>query len=54
MNNAITTLKQANQIAKNLGLVKGSGKYNGETFWVRPGSAQIITRHRLAELAGLV
>lgn len=51
---AIATLREADKIAKNLGLVRGTGKYNGEAFWVRPGSPAIITRARLAEMAGLV
>lgn len=49
---AITTLREANKIAKALGLVRGKGTYNGEAFWVRPGNPAIITRARLAELAG--
>ena len=50
----IATLKEADKIAKSLGLGRGAGKYNGEAFWVRPGNPAIITRNRLAELAGLV
>ena len=50
----IATLKEADKIAKSLGLVRGAGKYNGEAFWVRPGNPAIITRNRLADLAGLV
>lgn len=52
--NAIKTLREANKIAANLGLVRGKGTYNGDAFWTRPGSSAIITRNRLAELAGLV
>ncbi|WP_280192139.1 hypothetical protein [Delftia sp. PS-11] len=52
--NAIKTLRDADKIAKGLGLVRGKGSYNGEAFWVRPGHPAIITRARLAELAGLV
>ena len=52
--NAIKTLREANKIAANLGLVRGAGKYNGAAYWVRPGNPAIITRARLAELAGLV
>ena len=48
------TYKQATQLAKKLGLIRGRGTYNGAAFWVRPGNPAIITRHRLAELAGLV
>lgn len=48
------TLKQANQLAKKLGLIRGRGTYNGVAYWVRPGSPSIITRYRLAELAGIV
>ncbi len=50
----ISTLREANKIAKALGLVRGKGTYNGEAFWVRPGNPAIITRAHLAELAGLV
>jgi len=50
---AIKTLKQADKIARTLGLVRGKGTYNGAVFWVKPGSSEIITRHRLAELAGI-
>ncbi len=48
------TLREANKIAAGLGLVRGKGSYNGAVFWVRPGSTAIITRLRLAELAGWV
>jgi hypothetical protein len=52
--NIIKTLREANKIAVAMGLVRGKGSYNGAAFWVRPGSDAIITRDRLAELAGLV
>ena len=52
--NIIATLREADKIAKGLGLVRGKGTYNGAAFWVRPGYPAIITRTRLAELAGLV
>lgn len=52
--NAIKTLREANKIAAELGLVRGKGTYNGQAFWVRPGSPAIITRERLAEMAGLI
>jgi len=45
-------LKQADQAAKSLGLVRAKGRYNGCAYWVRPGSDAIITMTRLAELAG--
>lgn len=51
--NVIKTLREADKIAKSLGLIRGAGKYNGSEFWVRPGNPAIITRQRLAELAGL-
>lgn len=51
---AITSLRAADKIAKSLGLVRGKGTYNGQAFWVRPGNPAIITRERLAEMAGLV
>lgn len=50
----IRTLREANKMAAGLGLVRGKGTYNGAAFWVRPGNSAIITRERLAELAGLV
>ena len=52
--NIINTLRDADKIARDLGLVRGAGKYNGQAFWVYPGNPAIITRARLAELAGLV
>ncbi|WP_310636032.1 hypothetical protein [Delftia acidovorans] len=51
---AIKTIREANKIAKGLRLVRGKGTFNGEVFWTRPGASAIITRARLAELAGLV
>ena len=48
------TLKEADRLAKQLGLKRGRGTYNGAPFWVRPGHPAIITRWRLLELAGLV
>lgn len=50
---AISTVREANKIATRLGLVRGKGLYNGEVFWLRPGSSAIVTRARLAEMAGL-
>jgi hypothetical protein len=44
------TLKQADRIARQLGLVRGRGTYNGAAFWVRPGHPAIITRARLVEI----
>ena len=52
--NAIRTLKEADKLAKQQGLVRGNGTYNGRAFWTRPGSNQIITRERLAEICGRV
>lgn len=52
--NPITTLREADKIAKDLGLVRGTGTYNGHPFWKLHGEHAIITRDRLAELAGLV
>ncbi len=48
----IRTLKEADRIAKLLGLVRGSGTYNGTPFWVKPGSSAIITRKQLAKYWG--
>lgn len=47
----VITIRAAEQIARRLGLVRGTGKYNGQIFWVRPGSSAIITRQRLMDLA---
>ena len=46
---AIQTLKEANVIAKKLGLVRGKGTYNGSAYWLKDGA--IVTIGRLAELA---
>lgn len=47
----IINIRAAEKIARRLGLIRGAGKYNGQIFWVRPGTSAIITRERLAELA---
>jgi hypothetical protein len=44
------TLKQADKAARELGLIRGKGTYNGAAFWVRPGHPAIITRARLVEI----
>lgn len=49
----IRTLREANKLAKELGLVRGAGTYNGSAYWMN-ALGQIVTRDRLAELAGLV
>lgn len=49
--NTIRTLREANKIAKELGLVRGKGTHNGAAFW-KNEYGQIVTRDRLAELAG--
>lgn len=48
---AITTLREANKLAKSLGLKRGKGTYNGAAYWLNE-CGQIVTRNRLAELAG--
>lgn len=48
---AIKTLREANKIAKSLGLNRGKGTYNGAAYWLND-RGQIVTRERLAELAG--
>jgi len=48
----IKTVREANKIAKSLGLVRGKGTYNGDAYW-KNALGQIITRDRLAELAGM-
>jgi hypothetical protein len=40
------------KLAKEMGLKVGRGTYNGQKFWVRPGSGAIITADRVLELAG--
>lgn len=49
----IPTLREANKIAKALGLTRGTGTYNGAVYW-KDANGQIVTRERLAELAGFV
>lgn len=49
----IRSLREADAIAKSLGLVRGKGKHNGAAFWTRPNDSTVITRDRLAEMAGL-
>lgn len=48
---AIKTLREANKIAKELGLTRGKGTYNGVAYW-KNENGQIVTRARLDELAG--
>lgn len=50
---AIATLREADKIAARLGLVRGKGTYNGAAFW-KNAAGQLVTRERIAELAGLV
>jgi hypothetical protein len=50
---AISTVREADKIAKSLGLSRGKGTYNGAPYWTND-AGQIVTRDRLAELAGLV
>lgn len=45
------TIKQANKIAKQLGLARGTGTFNGAAYWKRPGSPAIITRTRIEQMA---
>ena len=45
-------VKRIATLAKTLGLIRGKGTYNGQLFWVRPGSSAIITPERVLELAG--
>ncbi len=49
----IRTIREANKIAAELGLTRGKGTYNGAAYW-KNSAGQIVTRDRLAELAGLV
>jgi hypothetical protein len=49
----IRTLREANKIARELGLTRGKGTFNGAAYW-KNANGQIVTRDRLAELAGLV
>ena len=50
---AIKTVREADKIAKALGLVRGKGTYNGAAYW-KDSLGRIVTRDRLAELAGLI
>ena len=49
----IPTLREADKIARPLGLVRGQGTHNGAPYW-KGDRGQIVTRDRLAELAGLI
>lgn len=44
--------KQIAKLAKELGLKKARGTYNGAAYWKREGSDAIITASRVLELAG--
>lgn len=44
------TAKQIAKLAKELGLVRGNGTYNGAAYWLRDG--KIVTASRVLELAG--
>ena len=48
--NLITTLRQADKIARKLGLKRGPGTYNGAAYWKNKYGA-IITRDFLETLA---
>lgn len=48
----IKTVREANKIARGLGLFRGKGTYNGQAYW-KSANGRIVTRERLAELAGL-
>lgn len=47
---AIKTLREADRIARKLGLARGKGTYNGDPYW-ESAYGQIVTRDRLAEIA---
>jgi len=49
----IKTVREADKIANALGFTRGNGTYNGAVYW-KNNRCQIVTRDRLAELAGLV
>jgi hypothetical protein len=49
----IKTVREADKIAKALGFTRGKGTYNGAPYWL-DSLGRIVTRDRLAELAGLV
>jgi hypothetical protein len=42
--------KQIAKLAKELGLARGKGTYNGAAYWLRDG--KIVTGNRVLELAG--
>ena len=47
---AITTLRQADQISRKLGLKRGPGTYNGGAYW-KNARGEIVTRTFLETLA---
>lgn len=48
------TQREAKKLARKFGLKQGYGTYNGGKFWLQPGTHRIVTRERLAEIAGLL
>ncbi|MGH8600834.1 MAG: hypothetical protein ACRET1_09215 [Burkholderiales bacterium] len=47
-----STLRGCAKLARELGLVRGIGTYNGDAFWHEPRSSAIITRDGLLTRAG--
>jgi hypothetical protein len=48
--NLITTLRQADKIARQLGIKRAAGKYNGMPYW-KNSKGEIVTRYFLETLA---
>ena len=46
------TTKQIDQIAKQMGLERGKGTYNGKPYWVRPSNKAIFTKRDIEALIG--
>jgi hypothetical protein len=46
------TIKQLTIEAKQYGIIRAKGTYNGKTYWRWPCSNAIITRDRLLEILG--
>jgi hypothetical protein len=40
------TIARINEYAKQIGLTRGKGTYNGSAYWVRSGG-QIVTKYEL-------
>jgi hypothetical protein len=48
--NLIRTIRQADKIARQLGIKRAAGKYNGMAYW-KSANGEIVTRYFLETLA---